>query len=344
MPDANETRLSHSSLKTHILEAVAVEDIDQIPPDFDDAARFVICAVRAIARRPVAAGLCCFVYSEAPLPDGKPHGFSRVAHMQDGHGDLDGSAVLTSRDANNGALRALENPTILRLMDLLEECGLRDRLTVFWDGGARSATVYPNGIADDLEYIRFVVPIANDDVTQDDVCEFLNLAYNDNLKNPSGHTIKLWRDSKLIVQAEDEIERHLRGQMAIHFAGRPKRVKVLHQMSTTAGRTDLVLVQIPPGKKPELLGVIELKVLRGPAGDDLKVVIKGLSQAFEYRDDIKMPFATLALYDVTANPTADMSAIEPSLDANQKNLVRIRRFPIFNSPEAWRQSRIEATA
>jgi len=264
--------------------------------------------------------------------------------MQDGHGDLDGSAVLTSRDANNGALRALENPTILRLMDLLEECGLRDRLTVFWDGGARSATVYPNGIADDLEYIRFVVPIANDDVTQDDVCEFLNLAYNDNLKNPSGHTIKLWRDSKLIVQAEDEIERHLRGQMAIHFAGRPKRVKVLHQMSTTAGRTDLVLVQIPPGKKPELLGVIELKVLRGPAGDDLKVVIKGLSQAFEYRDDIKMPFATLALYDVTANPTADMSAIEPSLDANQKNLVRIRRFPIFNSPEAWRQSRIEATA
>jgi hypothetical protein len=344
MPDANETKLSRSALKAHILEAVAVEDIDQIPPDFDDAARFIICAVRAIARRSAGASLCCFVYSEAPMPEGKPLGFSRVAHMQDGHGDLDGSAVLTSRDANNGALRALQDPTILQLMGLLEDCGLDDRLTVFWDGAARTATVYPAGVSDDADHLRFPVPVANDDLTQEDICVALDLAYNDNLKNPSGHTVKLWRKKALIVEAEDEIERHLKGQLALYFAGRSKPVKVWSQTNITAGRTDLVLIQRPPGQNPQLVGVIELKVLRGPQGKDLQVAIEGLSQAYEYRADMGVPFATLALYDVTADPTDDMTTIEPSLDVTQKGMVRIRRFPIFNSPQKWRISRIEQAA
>lgn len=338
MPESLAETLSGTALKATLLQAVVAEDLDQIPPDFENQARFVICAVRAVARRPDGAGLTVFVYSDAPMSEGKPHGFSRIMHMQDGHGVVAGMTILTSRDANNGASRANGTGTLESLIDELEVLSLDGRTTVIWDVAARTATVYPDGTINDQVHIRFLVPQSDEELTQDDVCEALNTAYNDNLKNPSGHTAKLWNKGKLISTAEDEIERHLKGQIALFFAGRARPIRVLSQTNTSAGRTDLILIQKGPVGGPRLGGVVELKVLRGPLASDRDVTTEGLSQGFTYREELEMPFSTLALYDVAESPSDDATPLLSGQHPLHVAAVRVRRFPIFNSPKAWRDA------
>lgn len=338
MPETIAEKLSGSSLKEVVLQTVASNDLDQIPPDFDDQARFVICAVRAVARRADHCALCVFVYSEAPLPEGQPIGFARIAHMQDGHGTISGMTILTSRDANNGACRALADATVVDLMNELETLGFDTRIAVIWDGAARSATVYPEGIANETKHIRFLVPQSDADLTQDDVCAVLNAAYDDNLKNPSGHTVKLWSKGKLTSNAEDEIERHLKGQIALYFAGRARAIRVLSQTNLTAGRTDLMFLQKQPAGAPSLTGIVELKVLRGPLSADRSATTEGLSQGYNYMNDVEVPFATLALYDVSEAPTGDPEPLLAGQNADHVAAVRVRRFPIFDSPKAWRDA------
>jgi len=336
MPDSLADTLSKTSLKATLLQVVVAEDLDHIPPDFDNQARFVVCAVRAVARRKSTTGLSVFVYSDAPLPEGKPKGFGRIMHMQDGHGTVAGMTILTSREANNGACRAHRAGSIESLIDELEVLSLEGRTTVIWDAAAHTATVYPEGTANDQIHIRFVVPQSDEELTQDDVCEVLNTAYNDNLKNPSGRTVKLWNKGKLISIAEEEIERHLKGQIALFFAGRARSIRVLSQTNTSAGRTDLILIQKGPVGGPRLSGVVELKVLRGPPTTDRDSTTEGLSQGFYYRNELQLPFATLALYDVNDPPSDDSAPLLSGQDEAHVSAVRVRRFPIFNSPKAWR--------
>jgi len=337
--------LGSSSIKDALLLAVAMEDIDHIPPEFNDLARFVICAVNVVARRAEGNGFSLFVYSEAPIPEGKPLGFTRVAHMQDGHGDVFGRVVLTSRDANNGSSIAVGGTSVDACMNRLESLGLDDRLTVIWDGHARSATVYPNGIANLDDYSRFLVPKSDaKDLTQDEVCEVLDIAYNDNLKTPTGRTAKLWHKGTLVSTAEDEIERHLKGQIAMFFAGRQRPIRVLSQTNTAAGRTDLILMQRSSGSGPKLCGVVELKVLRGPEAKDYEATTEAISQGHYYRKELELPFATVALYDVFDPPKDDAAPLLLGQDAEQLAHVRVRRFAIFSSPKSWRDAKLDSAA
>jgi hypothetical protein len=345
MPDSLLEKLSHTSLKATLLETVAAEDLDQIPPDFDDLVRFVICAVRGVARRSNATGLSIFIYSDAPLPEGRPHGFTRIMHMQDGHGVVSGMTILTSRDANNGACRAHpDGRTLEALIDDLEALALEKRTAVIWDPFARTATVYPEGTGNEQVHIRFVVPESDDELTQDDVCEALNTIYSDNLKNPSGHTAKLFNKGKLVASAEDEIERHLKGQLALFFAGRARAIRVLSQTNTSAGRTDLIFIQKKPAGGPSLGGVIELKVLRGPLAADRESTTEGLNQGYYYRAELEMPFSTLALYDVADPPSDDTAPLLEGQNQDHLAVVRVRRFPIYNSPKAWRDAEASKAA
>lgn len=339
MAESLVTQLNGTSLKSTLLEAVAAENLDQIPTDFDDQARFVISAVRAVAHRNKLCALCVFIYSEAPLVEGRALGFARTSHMQDGHGDLEGMIVLTARDAHNGAYRQLKIASVAELMNEIEEIGYQNSITVIWDGNVRKATVYPSGISKESDYVIFQVPAQSDEeLTQDDICEVLNTSYNDNLKTPSGRTAKLWVRGKLIATAEDEIERHLRGQIAMFFAGRSRPISVLSQMNTSVGRTDLVFIQKMTQGGPRLSGVLELKVLRGPLASDREATREGLNQAFSYRNDIQMPFATLALYDVTSEPSAELAPLTEGQESDHLDIVRVRRFPIYDSPQEWRNA------
>jgi hypothetical protein len=338
MPDTLATKLSGSALKATLLAVVAAEDIDHIPEDLDDSARFVISAVRAVAHRAEACSLCAFVFSAAPSADGKALGFNRIAHMQEGHGNLENMIVLTSRDANNGFSRSAMHVSIAEMMTELEELSFDNRLTVFWDGAARVATVYPEGIAKESHHARFSVPLSDNDLTQSEVCTALDIAYNDNLKNPSGGTAHLWSKGKLIRTAEDEIERHLKGQLALYFAGQKRAIRLLRQTNTDAGRTDLIFIQKPLVGNPRLSGVLELKVLRGPPASDWAVTTEGLSQGYHYRNAVELPFATLALYDVSDAPSTDTSSLLEGQDATHVAMVLTRRFPIFGSPKEWRDA------
>ena len=338
MAEPIAAKLADSSLKMALLQAVASEDLDQMPPSLDDHARFIISAVRAVATRPVACELCAFIYSEAPATDGRPHAFERIVHMQDGHGALSKTIVLTGRDANNGVCYPLQSGEAVPLMVKLEAFGFDDRLTVIWDGAARSATIYPEGTSKDQNHVRYIVPLSHEELTQSDVTEVLDLAYNDNLKNPSGHTAKLWAKDKLIQTAEEEIERHLRGQIALFFLGRLRSITVLAQVPTAAGRTDLILLQKAKTGGPQVCGVVELKVLRGPLSADRAATTEGLSQGYNYRNDISMPFATLALYDVAIPPSADVIPLVEGQNPKHLQAVLVKRYPIYNSPQAWRNA------
>lgn len=327
-----------AALKMSILRAVAAENIDSVPDDYSDSTRFVVSAIRAAARRTDLTSMCAFAYSEAAGPDTSGHGFSRIAHIQDGHGALSASLIVTNRDANNGMSRSCANADPASIMDELEALGLGDQSTVIWDPGERVATIYPNGISAIDDHIRSVIPYCDADLTQDDVCTALDRAYSENLCNPSGHTARLWVRGKLVERAEDEIERHVKGQLDMFFAGRPQRIKILPQTAMTAGRADLLFLQRSTGSGPRAVGVLELKVLRGPASKDFEATTEGLSQGYAYRQDVELPFATLALYDVADPPSDDLAPLQAGQNVNHLAAVRMRRFALYNSPKAWRDA------
>lgn len=327
-----------AALKMSILKAVAAENIDAVPDDYSDATRFVVAAIRAAARRTDLTELCAFVYSEAAGPDTSGHGFSRIGHMQDGHGAMSGSLIATNREANNGMARGCAQTDPAAIMDELDALGLNDRCTVIWDPGERVATIYLSGISAADDHIRSIIPFSDADLTQDDVCTALDRAYAENLCNPSGHTARLWVKGKLVERAEDEIERHVKGQLDMFFAGRPQRVKILPQTAMTAGRADLLFLQRSTGTGPRAVGVLELKVLRGPAANDYELATEGLSQGYAYRKDVELPFATLALYDVADPPSDDLTPLTTGQKAEHLAAVRMRRFALYNSPKAWRDA------
>jgi hypothetical protein len=338
MADSGLDQLASDVLKIELLQAVAAENLDAIPDEFPDRARFALASIRAVAGRSDIQTVCAFVYSEAPSSETKPHGFVRVAHMQDGHGSLDGCIVATNRDANNGMQRACTTCTPAAMMEELEELGLGDRCAVIWDPQQRVATIYPVGVANDDDHIRNVIAASKMDLEQDDVCAPLDRTYNENLCNRSGRTIRMWSDGKLVSRAEDEIERHIKGQLSMFFAGRQKQIKILSQTNMTAGRADLIFLQRVVAGGSRMVGVLELKVLRGPAGEDKEATREGLSQGYFYRRDLELPFAILALFDVAEPPSNEVAALLNGQIAEHVAVVRVRRYPIYGSPKAWRDA------
>lgn len=336
MADEGLDQLSPKAFKSQLLNAVAAENIDEVPEDFSDIARFVLCAVRAAARRTDLTSPCAFLYSEAARAEVQQHGFSLTAHMQDGHGAFSGAIVLTNREANNGMMRSCSNAEPAAIITEIEGLGFAERCTVFWDPAERVATIYPSGIQDLDNHIRNSIRASDADLTQDQVCAALTHAYNENLCNPSGRTAKLWVKKKLVATAEDEIERHLKGQLSTFFAGHKRRIKILSQTNMTAGRADLIFLQRADSGGPTMVGVLELKVLRGPDAKDWETTTEGLAQAHYYRADLELPFATLALFDVTDPPSADEAPLLVGQEADHLAVVRVRRFPLYNSPASWR--------
>ena len=324
--------------KVDLMRAVASENLDTIPDEFSSQARFIIGSIRAVARRADVERLCAFFYTEAPLPETERLGFVRVAHMQDGYGSIGGSIVATNQDANNGTHRRCESCTPAGIMDELEEMHFGQRCAVIWDPAARIATIYPRGVSNLADHVRNEIALTDMDLSQDDVCAALDRTYNENLKNPSARTIKLWVGTELIPQAEDEIERHIKGQLSMFFAGRQKKIKILSQTNTAAGRTDLIFLQKPAQTGPHMVGVLELKVLRGPAAKDREVAREGLSQGYFYRFELELPFATLALFDVAVPPSNELHALLDGREAGHLAEVRVRRYPIYGSPKAWRDA------
>ena len=338
MTDNGLDHLSPDISKVSLLRAVASENLDTIPDEFSGQIRFIIGSIRAVSRRTDIPTMCAFVYTEAPAPETKPLGFSRIAHMQDGYGSIGGCIVATNQDANNGMHRMCESCTPADIMDELEELDFGERCAVIWDPAVRVATIYPHGVADSDCYVRNEIASSDTDLCQDDVCAALDRTYNENLKNPSGRTIRLWIGKELISQAEDEIERHIKGQLSMFFAGSQKPIKILSQTNTTAGRTDLIFLQRPVKGSPRMIGVLELKVLRGPKAKDKEVTKEGLSQGYFYRLELGLPFAILALFDVAVPPSFEVVALLDGQILAHVDEVRVRRYPIYDSPRDWRNA------
>ena len=329
-----------SSNLQSLFETVAAQDLDVIPHDFDSKERFVFNSIRAATQRSNLSAICAFVYSEAPRPETASFGFSRIAHMQDGYGKLDGHIVATNQDANNGMHRLCNSPSPEGIMDELEKLNFQNRCTVIWDAGPCVATIYPQGISSLDNHVRHNCNINDKDLSQDEVRCALNTTYEENLKNPSAHTVRLWSKLTLIERAEDEIERHIKGQLTMYFIGRKRPIKILPQTNTNAGRCDLLFLQRQGDSGPKIVGVLELKVLRGPKTKNKKITSEGLSQGYHYRQDLGLPFAILSLFDVSDSPTDSLGEVLTNQPSNYLEMVLVIRYPIYNSPKSWRDSQV----
>ena len=344
MADASTNTLSPGRFRDELLALVASQDLDTVPDEFDPTERFVINSVRAATRRPQLTAMCAFVYSEAPRPDTIDLGFARIAHMQDGHGELSGHIVATNQDANNGMSRLCNQPSPDRIMEELEELSLQERCTVIWDPERTIATIYPFGIGSPDDHIRNQVSVVDADLSRDEVHAALNSTYEENLKTSSARTAKLWAKLTLVERAEDELERHIKGQLTMFFLGRQRPVKILSQTNTDVGRCDLLFLQRRVAGGPIMMGVLELKVLRGPETKNKVDTQEGLSQGYHYHKDLDLPFAILALFDVAESPSADLAFVLSGQSSEQVQAVLVVRYPIYSSPKAWRDAANSASA
>ena len=297
-------------------------------------------SIRAATRRPALSAMCAFVYSEAPRPDTIELGFTRVAHMQDGHGELSGYIIATNHDANNGMSRLCNQPSPDRIMDDLEEFSLHDRCTVLWDPEKSVATIYPSGVASPNNHVRKPIRVVDADLSRDEVHSALKSTYEENLKTPSARTAQLWAKLTLIERAEDELERHIKGQLTMFFLGRQRPIKILPQTHTDVGRCDLLFLQRRSTGGPTMMGVLELKVLRGPETKNKADTKEGLSQGYHYRKELGLPFAILSLFDVAKSPSEDLAVVLSGQPSEHVQAVLVVRFPIFSSPKAWRDSTV----
>ena len=165
MAENNVESTPKDALREDLLRAVASENLDAIPDEFDEEQRFIVGSIRAAAQRMQMDKTCAFVYSEAPRADVSELSFQRIAHMQDGHGSINGSIVVTNQDANNGMRRSCEVPTPDGVMDELESIDFGNRCTVIWDPGQRVATVYPKGVLELDDHVRCVVTYRDVELT-----------------------------------------------------------------------------------------------------------------------------------------------------------------------------------
>ena len=340
MADASPIQSQPGPFRNDILALVASQDLDTVPDEFDPPERFVINSIRAATRRSDLSSMCAFVYSEAPRPDTIELGFSRIAHMQDGYGELSGYIVATNQDVNNGMSRLCSQASPNRIMEELEEMSLHERCTVIWDPKSSVATIYPSGVASPDDHIRKPINVVDTDLTRDEVNSALTIAYEENLKTPSAHTARLWVKLTLVDRAEDELERHIKGQLTTFFLGRQRPIKVLSQTNTDVGRCDLLFLQRRPTGAPTMMGVLELKVLRGPETKNKADTREGLSQGYHYRQDLDLPFAILALFDVAIPPSDDLTGVLSEQLREHLQAVLVVRLPIYNAPRAWCDSTV----
>ena len=330
---------SSGRFRDELLALVASQDLDTVPDEFEPSERFVINSIRAATRRPELTAMCAFVYSEAPRPDTIDQGFTRIVHMQDGHGELSGHIVATNQDANNGMSRLCTQPSPDRIMEELEQLSFQDRGTVIWDPEKSIATIYPFGVGSPDDHIRKQVSVLDADLSRDEVHGALNSTYEENLKTSSARTAKLWGPKLTLVErAEDELERHIKGQLTMFFLGRQRPIKILSQTNTDVGRCDLLFLQRRSTGGPIMMGVLELKVLRGPETKNKADTQEGLSQGYHYHKNLGLPFAILALYDVAKSPSADLTVVLSGQSSQHVQAVLVVRYPIYSSPKAWRNA------
>jgi len=342
--DASSNPLSTGRFRDELLALVALQDLDAIPDECDPSERFVINSIRAATRRPDLSEMCAFVYSEAPRPDTIELGFSRIAHMQDGHGELSGYIVATNQDANNGMGRLCNQTSPDGIMHELEETSLQDRCTVIWDPERNVATIYPIGISSPDDHIRKSVRVVDNDLSREEVSAALDSTYDENLKTPSARTAKLFAKLTLVERAEDELERHIKGQLTMFFLGRQRPIKILSQTHTDVGRCDLLFLQRRSTGGPIMMGVLELKVLRGPESRNKVDTQEGLSQGYHYHKELGLPFAILALFDVATSPSDDLTFVLSDQSSEYVEAVLVVRYPVYNSPKAWRDSSTSTSA
>jgi hypothetical protein len=217
---------------------------------------------------------------------------------------------------------------------------------VFFDGATSEYVFrfFPNGV--DAPEVCDDVLLSGAQINEISLKNILDRIHAKSLVTPTVSLAagKLWEDSSKchpVEQAEKEIQSILQVALA-HALG---SVQVKYEGTGGYGRYDLLLQEQDPVEPSKFssVAILELKVVKAFTSTGKKyadsanqtAVLKGLIQAFAYREEHGSGISALCCYDMRPNPDLHEHAANGCKRASDLG-VKLWAWPLRNSAEAAR--------
>lgn len=329
-------------------EAVAGYRGTQYYQPLPDSLQFVHSVAKIIAQRAVKdkSGLCSApaLFLLGPVPDSLAGLLKREATFSRGGVEVAGKVWFGSEAMNcsNGIAipEGADSDAVFQFAEYqLQAGGLP---ACYFDGSESEETVrfYPDGIA--KPDVCMDCPITGAHITEETLRKALNDIHAVQMLTPTAslQASRLWEDSSKSWAAKSaEGEAQIILQLAL--APRLGSVRVQVERTGKFGRFDLALVEQDPRSGRSLNhAVIELKVIKSlnsagnkvAAAANQHAVIKGLKQAFSYREQEAAKMAVLCCYDMRTKPDLPATLLKGCQLAADLS-VHFWAWPLFPSPD-----------
>ncbi|MFC5302004.1 hypothetical protein [Azospira restricta] len=220
------------------------------------------------------------------------------------------------------------------------------RPAIYFDGSQNAAALryYPKGIdaADDCEDILF----GGAHIDAQTLKCVMDRIHERSLITPTASLLSsgLWADGPKHYPVE-RAENAIQSIVEIGLAHALGNIRVKREGTGTFGRYDLSLVEQDPldASKTTNHAVIELKIVKAFTKSGTKVsetanktaMLKGVKQAFAYREEHKSRISALCCYDMRPTPSLQKISEDGCKRANDFG-VKFWAWPLFSTTEAAR--------
>ncbi|SDU29156.1 hypothetical protein SAMN05444156_3106 [Verrucomicrobium sp. GAS474] len=315
-------------------------------------ARFIHSVAKILAHRNAKdkASLCSAhsLYILAPVPEGKGIATKRQATFSQGGVNVAGNIWFGAEAMNssNGIPipEGADSDELFKYVSQTLASG--DRPAIYFDGSANNAVLrfYPKGVddPDTCEDISFDGASINDTTLKD----ILDKIHERSLLTPTASLVssRLWKDNKK-CHPSDEAENVVQSIVEIGLAHALGNVRVRREETSEFGRYDLALIEQDPLNPAQITShaILELKIVKDFTSSGKKVaeisnrraVVKGLKQAFAYRNVHGSRISILCCYEMRPKHTLGK---KPACNVAKKLEVHFWAWPLFSTTEAARDA------
>lgn len=351
LPSGDE--LTGGGADDDVIRHTAADDLGVIPAgNADEAVAFITRVIdyaksRITAKAAPLTAPAVFIFVKYPSRTARKHGMNRIRAF-----------YVNPIWAVEGALH-VANAALGEVFELTQACtdprsafdkvvslGLHECPTVILLPDPNAIILCPYGV--ESEDACTHIPLRSEPVTVQAVDLFLSRFHESWLETPHHHT-KIWHDKDTFVPL-DRTEKRIQDLLFPYArASFGDTHNVREEDDTKSGRSDITITP----KAPTMAGgscVLELKVLRAkryheqptkakncPPAVNAQAVSGGITQALNYRRDLAVNLAFLCCYDMRRKHNDDAIIRRFDKDAKVAD-VRLRRYFLFNSAEAYRDA------